>query len=126
MIYPLASRIDSAASRLRNTWRHGGSDSSGEIPGYQPTFEKMLKETYDLEKCDLGHYFDITQVPHDSDYAYGESIASRENTSDKLSMGYAYVNLVKRIAADIAPWEADDPEPVPPRQIGKKDESSPS
>jgi WD40 repeat protein len=105
-IFPLASRIDAHASRLRDTWRHGGRVEDEEIIGYQRIFENLLKEIYELDDCVLGVYFDATQVNHDSDCAYGERIAARYGTTDRLSMGYAYANFTKRLITLSGPWES--------------------
>ena len=105
-IFPLASRIDASASRLRDTWRHGGHPEGEEITGYQRTFENLLKEIYELDDCALGAYFDATQIHHDSDYAYGERIAARYGTTDRLSMGLAYANFTKRLSTLCGPWES--------------------
>ncbi len=98
--YPLASRIDGSASRLRTLWWKGGRQGDDEIVGYQKIFENLFTEIYDLDECNLHDYFDATQIPHDSDYAYGEQIAarSRSGTSDKLSIGAACYELARRLA----------------------------
>src|SRR5262249_14635658 len=103
--YPLASRIDATASRLRSTWWRGGEIDGRDIVGYQKRFEDRFKSIYQLEKCNLGSFFDRTQIPYDSDYAFGERIAAREGTFDKLSIGFACSNLATELSEDRAPWE---------------------
>jgi hypothetical protein len=105
MVYPLASRIDANAGRRRAIWRKGGRLDGGEIVGYEPRFEKLLQPIYKIESCDLDAYFDSTQVPHDSDYAFGERVAARDGGSDKLSIGRACENLARYLVDDRAPWE---------------------
>ena len=68
--FPLAARIDGSASNLRHTWWRGGRVGEDEIEGYEKTFERLFTELYDLDECHLHDYFDATQIPHDSDYAY--------------------------------------------------------
>jgi len=106
MIYPVASRIDGQYQPLRDTWRKGGVDEGRPVAGYQHRFEELLKDTYDLDACDLTAYFDLTQIPHDGAYAYGEKLAAKSGTSDSLSMGWRYANLAQLLATDRAPWEA--------------------
>jgi tetratricopeptide (TPR) repeat protein len=104
--FPLASRIDSQADKLRLIWWKGGKLGEKKLPGYQKVFEDLFIELFDLDECDLDEYFDSTQIPHSSDYAYGEEIAaSLVGTSDKLSIGTACVNLTKRLLQPQPPWE---------------------
>ncbi len=107
MIFPLASRIDSQASKLRKAWWKGGRVSGHVLEGYQKTFEDLFIEMFDLDQCDLHDYFDATQIPHDSDYAYGEEIAARYDlgSHDKLSIETACTNLTDRLLYLDAPWE---------------------
>ena len=104
MIFPLASRIDSTASKLRTAWSKGGKVAGHEVVGYESIFENLFIELFDLDECKLEDYFDATQIPHDSDYAYGEEIAARY-PSDKLSIGKACANLTQRLVQLEAPWE---------------------
>ncbi|HEX4966555.1 MAG TPA: WD40 repeat domain-containing protein [Thermoanaerobaculia bacterium] len=104
--FPLASRIDGTNERLRVTWRNGGKLDGDEIPGYQKVFEDLFKNLYELDECDLGAYFDATQIKHDSDYAYGEKIAARRGTTDRLSLGYAFANFTQRLTTLSVPWES--------------------
>jgi hypothetical protein len=103
--FPLASRIDGQNERLRETWRHGGRSDDEKVIGYQRTFEDLFKELYDLDECDLGTYFDATQVKHDADYAYGERIAARRGTTDQLSLGRTFADFTRRLTTLAAPWE---------------------
>ena len=107
VIFPLASRIDATVSRLRTAWWKGGTLANKKIVGYQQTFEELFIELFDLDEdeCKLHDYFDATQIPHDSDYAYGEAIAARVGTGDKLSIGAACANLTERLVVVQAPWE---------------------
>jgi cellulose biosynthesis protein BcsQ/sugar lactone lactonase YvrE len=104
--FPLASRIDGSNERLRAAWRNGGKLDGDEIPGYQKVFEDLFEELYELDECDLNAYFDATQIKHDSDYAFGEKIAVRRGTSDRLSLGYAFANFTQRLTTLSVPWES--------------------
>ncbi|HEX3554599.1 MAG TPA: hypothetical protein VIA62_15360 [Thermoanaerobaculia bacterium] len=109
--FPLASRIDGTNERLRVTWRNGGKLDGEEIAGYQKAFEDLFEDLYELDECDLRAYFDATQIQHDSDYAYGEKIAARRGTTDRLSLGYAFANFTRRLTTLSVPWE-----PLPEEQ----------
>ncbi len=116
VVYPLASRIDSVASKLRKAWWKGGIVAGRTVDGYERIFEELFIEMFDLDECDLHSYFDSTQIPHDSDYAYGEDIAARyeSGVADKLSIGTACANLTQYLVELDAPWESfeDDAELV--------------
>ena len=109
LVFPLASRIDSGASLLRNLWWKGGLLNDKPYPGYQKIFEDLFTELYELDlgSCDLSDYFDATTIPHDKDYAFGEQIAARSHvgSSDKFSIGTACAKLTERLVKLQAPWE---------------------
>jgi hypothetical protein len=107
MVFPLASRIDASASRLRTVWREGGTLGDDTIEGYQSVFERLFCDLYHLDECKLEDYFNATQIPHDGDYAYGELIAAeRDGVSDNLSIGHKCAELARRLELLDAPWEA--------------------
>lgn len=111
-VFPVASRIDASASVLRTTWSRGGEVRGERIRGYQPIFEEFLRKAYQLDRCELGDYFDATQIPHDSDYAYGEAIAAAvDGTKDRFGIGYACEQLTRRLVQLTAPWELLDERP---------------
>ena len=105
--FPVASRIDPANSYLRTLWWKGGSLNGEEFPGYEKVFEDLFTELFELDDCKLHEYFDSTQVPHSSDYAYGEQIAARSRTGihDRFSIGKACANLTERLVKLTTPWE---------------------
>jgi hypothetical protein len=106
IVFPVAARIDTSASKLRTTWWHGGTVRGEQVIGYQAVFEELLQEMYGLDSCDLGSYFDATQVPYDSDYSYGEAVAAAiDGTDDRLGIGYACDQLARRLIDGVAPWE---------------------
>ncbi len=104
MVYPLPCRIDGQLETLRHLWRYG--DSTQDIEGYQPQFERILKNAYGLKTCDLTVYFDEVQVQHSPEHSYGESIAAASPiTTDRLSIVRSYEALVKWLSVSAAPWE---------------------
>jgi hypothetical protein len=110
--FPLASRIDASASTLRTIWWRGGELEGQRIPGYQKEFEDAFRELYGLDQCDLSTYFADAQIPHDSDYAYGERVAARTGTQDKLSIGHACRAFAECLIGEAPPWERAAPLPV--------------
>ena len=106
VVYPLASRIDATASRLRKIWWEGGPIDDRTVIGYEPQFETLFSTLYQIKNLDLREFFDSTQVPYDSDYAFGERVAARDRAFDKLSIGRACQNLTRYIVEDCAPWDA--------------------
>ena len=106
IIFPLASRIDGANEHLRTVWRSGGSVGDLMIEGYQQIFEHLFVEIYGLDECKLGGYFDATQLKHDADYSYGERIAARKGTTERLSLGYTFADFTRRLVTLSSPWEA--------------------
>lgn len=103
LVFPLPSRIDISEPRRRDAWRFG--DLRAGIEGYQPLFEKLFREVYDLSHCDLSGYFDEIQVPHVPAYAYGEEIGALiERTGDALSITRSYRSLCERAINGANPW----------------------
>jgi len=109
VVFPLASRIAAGAEKLRKIWWRGGEVGEDQtFEGYQAVFQNLFKELYQLDECDLGDYFDATQIPHDNDYAFGEKVAARLDVEsiDKLSIGTACTNFTERLVRLDAPWES--------------------
>ncbi len=108
-IFPLASRIDGSDSMRRKIWWQGGEIDGKHIKGYQATFKDLFKELNGLDECDLHNYFDITQIPHDSVYAYGEKVAAaKDGIDDKFSIGHACAELTRLLSESVAPWETQE------------------
>lgn len=111
VVFPLASRVEAAEPTLRTQWRFG--DPAHEIDGYQPTFERLLGEAYDLPECSLSEYFQEVAIQHEPRYSYGEEIAvliEREQTlpqevTERLSLGRSYETFVERLTNLVGPWE---------------------
>jgi hypothetical protein len=100
LVFPLASRVEMSEDELRQVWRHGGE----EFRGYQPEFEAIFSDVYDLPACDLTQYFDEIQVQHVSRYAYGEQIAVRDEPGDRLSIARSYERFTDVLIQDDGPW----------------------
>src|SRR5439155_6942637 len=60
MVLPLPSRIEMGEKPLWERWRLG--DGERGIAGYQREFERAFVNAYGLTACDLGAYFDDSQV----------------------------------------------------------------
>ncbi|SPE37390.1 hypothetical protein SBA6_70032 [Candidatus Sulfopaludibacter sp. SbA6] len=104
LVFPLPSRIEHAEDKLRVTWRRGNEAEA--IPGYQPLFEALLAEVYDLPECKLESYFNDVQVQYIPRYAYGEDIAVLdEGASDRLSLARSYETFTARLTAPKGPWD---------------------
>jgi hypothetical protein len=103
-VFPLPSRIEPAEPDLRESWRYG--DPTKGIHGYQPLFEQLYQECYDLPSCNLQNYFDEIQIQHVPRYAYGEEIALlTERSTDRLSLTRSYESFANRVTAPTGPWE---------------------
>lgn len=107
-VFPLPSRIELSESSLKEDWRLGNLDKK--IDGYQPIFEKLFREVYNVPECKLQAYFDEVQIQQSTRYAYGEDIAVLiERTRDSLSLYRSYERFVKYLLINF-PWEMP---PVP-------------
>jgi cellulose biosynthesis protein BcsQ len=108
VIYPLASRVELSEEDLRQRWRHG--DGESKQIGYQPAFEQVFHDIYDLPTCDLRPWFDEVQIQHSPRHAYGEAIAvveERGATTDRLSLAHSYSRFTQAIQRAPAPWELE-------------------
>src|SRR5262249_50710293 len=104
VVFPLPSRIEAAEPQLREDWRLGNSEKG--LNGYQPQFESLFAEIYDLPECNLQNYFDEVQIQHIPRYAYGEEIAVLvERTGDRLSLKRSYESFTERLIEFTGPWE---------------------
>jgi cellulose biosynthesis protein BcsQ len=107
VVYPVPSRVETSETTLRSQWRKG----TAEFPGYQPSFEQLLQQIYDLPICNLEDYFDDVQIQHFPRYAYGEEIAVlAEREVDRLSLTSSYIKLTEQLLSPVLPWEYVNPE----------------
>jgi formylglycine-generating enzyme required for sulfatase activity len=107
-VFPLPSRLETKSEALHNRWRHGGAPSGASdsaIEGYQPQFEALFRDVFDLPECRLTDYFDEVQIQHVPDYAYGEPIAVEIETGSRLSLRRSYENFATRLVSLNGPWE---------------------
>lgn len=105
VVFPLASRVEANEPALRKRWRFG----DGEVAGYEPLFEKALKDAYRLKDFSLRHYFDEMQIQQIPRYAYGEEIAVlAEEIEDRFSLKRSYGNFAAKLAGSRAPWLKGD------------------
>ena len=117
LVFPLASRVEMSEEELRREWRYGNKS----VSGYQPLFEGLFEEVYDLRRCELERYFDEVQVQHATRYAYGERVAVRDEHSDRLSLARSYERFARALIEGDPPWafEAN----AAPRQLDADDDS---
>jgi hypothetical protein len=108
LVFPLASRVEMSEDRLRHEWRYG----MYEMEGYQPRFQRLFEEIYDLSDCNLEDYFDEVQVQHATSYAYGERVAMREEDSDRLSLSRSYERFTRILLHSEGPWKYRRAAPV--------------
>jgi tetratricopeptide (TPR) repeat protein/cellulose biosynthesis protein BcsQ len=103
-VFPLISRVVDSQQSLIAKWRFG--DEASGLDGYQPMFERLFKEVYDLPECDLKEHFDEVQIQHTADYAFGEDIAVLdEPLADRLSLTRSYRTFTDRLVRLDGPWD---------------------
>jgi hypothetical protein len=118
LVFPLPSRIEASREDLRTYWRLGNTEQN--IIGYQPLFEEIFEQVYELKECDLNNYLDEVQIQQSPDYAYGEEIAVLvENKRDRFSMAVSYETFIRWLATSTAPWNRP---PLSPAEITTKHE----
>jgi cellulose biosynthesis protein BcsQ len=110
LVFPLASRVETSEEALRGEWRYG----NGKRTGYQPRFERLFEEIYQLPRCDLEGYFDEIQIQHAPSYAYGERVAIRDESSDRLSLSRSYERFTRALVEIEGPWTFGRPAPGGP------------
>jgi tetratricopeptide (TPR) repeat protein/cellulose biosynthesis protein BcsQ len=111
-VYPLPSRVDNQVESFRQIWRHGAieHDLFGDVSGYQPIFRDIFQSCLgmkdDAARSRLGEYFDVVQVPHSADYAYGERLCfTNASPSDSLSVRRAYEQFLPWLVTRAEPWQ---------------------
>ena len=97
LVFPLPSRIDPYEPELHKKWRNE----------YQSKFEKVFKEIYKINTCNMNDYFDEVQIQHVPRYAYGEEIAVlvERRRSDRLSLTKSYKTFMQVITDPRPPWD---------------------
>lgn len=106
VIFPLASRVDPAREQLRNDWRLGNKEKG--IQGFQYQFQDLFRKVYQVDECNLKDYFEEVQIQHNSDYAYGETIAVQveRDSEDRLSLARSYRTFTERLINSVSPWQS--------------------
>lgn len=103
-VFPLPSRVEASIPDLRNIWRI--TPDNGEVIGFQPPFEQLLKSVYGLPECNLNRYFDEVQIQQIPDYAFGEQIAVMiEEAADRFSLTTSFRSFTDRLVELEGPWE---------------------
>ncbi len=122
-VYPLASRVEISEEDLRREWRYGSDETvhvNARVAGYQPTFERLFEDVYDLPRCDLDTYFDEIQIQHVPRFSYGERVAVLvESSKDRLSAARSYESFTAALLAGDPPWMLARPK----RSFGDKVEA---
>jgi cellulose biosynthesis protein BcsQ len=104
VIFPLPSRIENAELGLQKDWRFGNKKKK--VAGYQPQFEEIFKQVYDLPSIDLTDYFNDVQIQYVPRYSYGEEISVLlEQSENRLSLSRSYESFTNSLVKIEAPWE---------------------
>jgi hypothetical protein len=101
--FPLVSRVELSEKKLNDSWRTG--NVAEEITGYEPEFERLFKEVYRLDECNLSKYFDEAQAQYVPFYAFGEEIAVRQGETSHFSLGRSYEVFTDILLGSTAAWE---------------------
>nr|WP_229257408.1 tetratricopeptide repeat protein [Duganella callida] len=105
MVYPLPSRIETGDSQQRTQWRRG--DRLRRIPGYQPSFEGLMRDCYGIQQLSLDSYFDEVQLQQTRTFAYGEQVAARmEYGGDRFSLTRSFESLLSWLGPGFFPWQS--------------------
>src|SRR5215813_53681 len=109
-VYPLPSRVDVQVERFRVVWRRGASDHEifGNVTGYQPLFQTLFGSAFGMPEASsqISDYFDAVQIPHISDYSYGERLCfGVQSPADNLSIRSSYEQFLPWLVTGARPWE---------------------
>lgn len=105
VVYPLPSRIEMGDSTQRAQWRRG--DSQHNIVGYQPIFERLMRECYGMQQVSLDSYFDEVQLQQTRTFAYGEQLAVRmDQGGDRFSLTRTFEAFLEWLSPGYFPWQS--------------------
>ncbi len=105
LVYPLPSRIEMGDGAQRAEWRRG--DSYKGIAGYQPMFERLLRNSYGLPQIALDSYFDEVQLQQTKTFAYGEQLAVRiDQGGDRFSLTRTFEAFLQWLTGGYFPWQS--------------------
>jgi len=105
LVYPLPSRIEMGDGTQRSQWRRG--DARLGIEGYQPIFEKLLRDCYGMHQLSLDSYFDEVQLQQTRTFAYGEQLAVRiDQGGDRFSLTRTFEAFLDWLGGGYFPWQS--------------------
>jgi tetratricopeptide (TPR) repeat protein len=105
LVYPLPSRIEMGDGLQRAQWRRG--DAELRIQGYQPIFERLLRDCYGMSQLSLDSYFDEVQLQQTRTFAYGEQLAVRmDQGGDRFSLTRTFEALLDWLGPGNFPWQS--------------------
>ena len=105
LVYPLPSRIEMGDSMQRAQWRRG--DAQLHIQGYQPIFERLMRECYGIQQLSLDSYFDEVQLQQTRTFAYGEQLAVRmDQGGDRFSLTRTFEAVLHWLGPGYFPWQS--------------------
>lgn len=105
LVYPLPSRIEMGDSTQRAQWRRG--DPQQHIMGYQPLFERLMRECYGIQQLSLDSYFDEVQLQQTRTFAYGEQLAvCMDQGGDRFSLTRTFEALLDWLGGGYFPWQS--------------------
>lgn len=105
LVYPLPSRIEMGDSTQRAQWRRGAPEQH--IIGYQPIFERLMRDCYGLPHVSLDSYFDEVQLQQTRTFAYGEQLAVRmDQGGDRFSLTRTFEAFLDWLGPGYFPWQS--------------------
>lgn len=105
LVYPLPSRIEMGDSIQRAQWRRGAPEQH--IIGYQPIFERLMRDCYGLPHVSLDSYFDEVQLQQTRTFAYGEQLAVRmDQGGDRFSLTRTFEAFLDWLGPGYFPWQS--------------------
>jgi tetratricopeptide (TPR) repeat protein len=105
LVYPLPSRIEMGDSTQRAQWRRGAPEQH--IVGYQPIFERLMRDCYAMPHVSLDSYFDEVQLQQTRTFAYGEQLAVRmDQGGDRFSLTRTFEAFLDWLGPGYFPWQS--------------------
>lgn len=105
LVYPLPSRIEMGDSTQRAQWRRGAPEQH--IIGYQPIFERLMRDCYAMPHVSLDSYFDEVQLQQTRTFAYGEQLAVRmDQGGDRFSLTRTFEAFLDWLGPGYFPWQS--------------------
>ncbi len=98
LLYPLACSADGARSDPHTRWRRG--DVRHGLPGYQPSFEALLRASYGWSRVNLDSWFDETQL------ALADALSTAGPAGDRRALARHAALLAEWLAPGSFPWQS--------------------